>query len=122
MIELIPPILRDLYGISLLILLYQMIAAAAGMGDDAAHVVRVESIKDIKEVLSIRGMSLGKFVRKVEHEYGILLEMREEILDRELIILWHVDELDILQFEELLPLSKNRSEEVFVHHDIWREV
>ena len=67
-------------------------------------------------------MTLGILVWEVHHEDGILLEVREEVLDRELLILWNTNELDIIKFEELLFVCKNRSKEVFVHHDVWRKV
>ena len=99
-----------------------MVATAAGMSDYLAHILRVESIENVKEVLSIRGMTLGILIRKVHHEDRIILEVGEEFLDRELLILWNVDHFDFRKFEELLLIGKNCSEEVFVHHDFWRKI
>ena len=99
-----------------------MVATAACMSNYFAHILRVESIEHIEEVLSIRRMSLGKVVWKILHELGILHEMREEVLYRELLILWYIDELHIDKFEELLLISKNCSKKVFVHHDFWRKI
>ena len=99
-----------------------MVTTAAGMSDYLAHILRVESIENVEEVLSVRGMTLGILVWEVHHEDRIILEVGEEFLDRELPILWYVDHLDICKFEELLPIGKNCSEKVFVHHDFWREI
>ena len=99
-----------------------MVTTAAGMSDYLAHILRVESIENVEEVLSVRRMTLGILIRKVHHEDRIILEVGEEFLDRELLILWYVDHLDICKFEELLLVCKNCSEEVFVHHDFWRQV
>ena len=99
-----------------------MVTTAAGMSDYLAHILRHESIENVEEVLSVRWMTLGILVWEVHHEDRIILEVGEEFLDRELLILWYVDHLDIRKFEELLPIGKNCSEEVFVHHDFWRKI
>ena len=99
-----------------------MVATEASMSNYFAHILRVESIENVEEVLSVRWMTLGILIREVHHEDRIILEVREEFLDRELLILWYVDHLDIRKFEELLLVSKNCSEKVFVHHDFWRKI
>ena len=99
-----------------------MVATAACMSNYFAHILRIESIENIEEVLSVRRMTLGILIRQVHHEDRIILEVREEFLDRELLILWYVDHLDIRKFEELLLISKNCYEKVFVHHDFWRKI
>ena len=99
-----------------------MVATATSMSNYFAHILRVESIENVEEVLSVRRMTLGILIRKVHHEDRIILEVGEEFLDRELLILWYVDHLDIRQFEELLLVSKNCSKEVFVHHNFWRKI
>ena len=99
-----------------------MVATATSMSNYFAHILRVESIENVEEVLSVRRMTLGILIRKVHHEDRIILEVWEEFLDRELLILWYVDHLDIRQFEELFLVCKNCSEKVFVHHDFWRKI
>ena len=92
------------------------------MSDHSAQVVRIESVKHVEEVLSIGWMPLRKLVWEVHHEGLILLEVRHEVLDRELLILWDNNELYICEFEECFPLCKNCTKEVFIHHDVWREI
>ena len=99
-----------------------MVATAACMSNYFAHILRIESIENVEEVLSVRRMTFGILIRKVHHEDRIILEVGEELLDRELLILWYVDHLDICKFEELLLVCKNCSEKVFVHHDFWRKI
>ena len=64
-----------------------MVATAACMSNYFAHILRVESIENVEEVLSVRWMTLGILIRKVHHEDGIILEVWEEFLGRELLIL-----------------------------------
>ena len=99
-----------------------MVATAAGMSDYLAHILRHESIENVEEVQSVRRMTLGILIREIHHEDGIILEIGKKFLDRELLILWNVDHFDFRKFEELLLISKNCSEKVFVHHDFWRKI
>ena len=99
-----------------------MVATATSMSNYFAHILRVESIENVEEVLSVRRMTLGILIREIHHEDGIILEIGKKFLDRELLILWNVDHFDFRKFEELLLISKNCSEKVFVHHDFWRKI
>ena len=54
----------------------------------------MDRVEDVKEILSRRTLILGILVRKEGHHSGILLELRIEILDRDLVVVRHLDLLD----------------------------
>ena len=56
------------------------------------------------------------------HQLGVLFEAAVDVDDAELVILRHLNELDITECQQLLVLGKDLSEEVLVQHAVWRDV
>ena len=55
----------------------------------------MDGIHDIEEVVSRRPFVLGVDTREVRGEFGVLLEVRPEAPDRQLVIVRHLDKVDV---------------------------
>ena len=67
-------------------------------------------------------LSLGVFVRKVGHKDRIFVQLGIQGSYRKLVILRHLDFLDVILLEQLLPPGKNGLQEVLVHNVLGRHV
>ena len=63
------------------------------MSNHIADVLRVHGVEDRVEVGSVGVAVLGVLVLQVSHHGSIVFELGEDMLDSELVILWHSDEL-----------------------------
>ena len=66
------------------------------------NVLFVDCVHDIEEVGSVGHPALAQPVRKVLHEFGPLLRRGPEVTHRQLVKCGHVDELDGVEWKELL--------------------
>ena len=85
------------------------------MFDKFCSILGHKRVHDVPEVFSVRHTSFRKMIWKVPHESFVFLHLRPKAEDRQFIVLGHVDSLDIIEFKQLLLLSENFFEEVFVH-------
>ena len=85
-----------------------------GVLEDLREVLGVECVHDIEEVLPWRPLVLRKSVWKERQELFVVLEGWPEVLDRQLVVVRHLDELDRGLFHQLLLAREHFSEEVFV--------
>ena len=70
---------------------------------DLVEVLRLQSVKDVEEVLARRTLAGWIGVGEILHELHILLEMRPERLHRQLVVMWDVHLLDLgLLHQQLL--------------------
>ena len=84
------------------------------MRDDLLQIFRVQRIEDVEEIFSRWALVLGVYRRKESEEVGVLLQLWPESLDSDLVVLGHVDVVDIRLLQELLLAGENLFEEVLV--------
>ena len=102
-LELLLPELGDADGLLLLVHAGAGHPLDVGVVHDLAQVLRVDGVEDVEEVLPRRPLVLRVLGREVLHELGVLLELGPEAPDRELVVMRHLDVVDVgLQNERLL--------------------
>ena len=84
------------------------------MSHDFGQVLWVHGIQDVEEIISRRALIFWIDARKVLSKLDVLLEIGPEAADRKLIVLWHLDLLDLLLLEELLLAGQYFLEEILV--------
>ena len=113
-LELFLPELRDLDGLALQLRSLGRHSLRVGVLEDLRKVLGVECVHDIEEVLPWRPLVLRKSVWKERQELFVVLEGWPEVLDRQLVVVRHLDELDRGLLHQLLLAREHFSEEVFV--------
>ena len=82
----------------------------------------VDGVEDVKEILP-RGTFVGRIsVREERHHVGVLLELGVDGLDRELVVLGHLDGFDVGLAHQLLLAGEHRLQEVLVDGALLRQV
>jgi hypothetical protein len=76
----------------------------------------------IEEVVSVYLSTFWKLIRHVSLELWVFDHLWPKVLNRELVILRHINPLDFLHGEEGLFFSENLFEEILVHADFRRYV
>ena len=84
------------------------------MSNHIAHVLRVHGVEDRVEVGSVGVAVLGVLILQVSHHGRIVFELWEDVLDSELVILWHSDELALCHRQQLLVSFEHLTQEVTV--------
>ena len=84
------------------------------MVKDLLEVIGLDCVEYIKKVLTRWASTLRVNVGKVLHKFTVLFEIRPQCLDRDFIIMWHRNVVDLLLLEQLLLLSHDKFEEVLV--------
>ena len=82
----------------------------------------MDSIQDVEEIVPWRTLVLGIGRRKELGEIGVLLQIRPEAPDRELVIVRNGDPIDLSLLEELFLLNQDLLEEVFSDKLLFRQV
>ena len=82
----------------------------------------MDSVEDIEEVVPRWTFAHRELVREVAGHGLVLLELRPDGLDRERIVVGHLDGADLGLLEELLLAGQDILEEVLVHDGLVREV
>ena len=82
----------------------------------------MHGVQNIKEVVARRTFILGICSGEVLGEVGILLKIWPEAAHRQLVVVGHLDILDLRLLEELLPSCEDILEEIFVDYGLIREV
>ena len=90
--------------------------------DKLLDILWIQSMQDVEEVWAVWVAAFGQAIGKVGHQLGVLFEAAVDVDDAELVILRHLNELDITECQQLLVLGKDLSEEVLVQHAVWRDV
>ena len=84
------------------------------MVHDLLEVVRVQGVEDVEEVVTRWSLAGWVLVGEVRHEDRVLLELRIQSLDGQLIVMWHYDILHLYFLEELLLTNQDILKEIFV--------
>ena len=79
-------------------------------------------VENIEEILSRWSFAGWVFVKEVLRELGILLELRPQVLNRKLIIVWHRDLKHLSFLHEVLLARKDVFQEVFVDDILIRQI
>lgn len=86
------------------------------------EILWVEGVEDIEEVFSWRRLAGRVLVRQVRHHPGVLLQIRVQGLHRDLLVVGHLDLLDLGLQQELLLAHEDILQEVFVDEVLGRQV
>ena len=81
---------------------------------DLLEIVRLQRVEYVEKVLSWWTSTVRVNIGKVLHKFTVLFEIRPQCLDRDFIIMWHRNVVDLLLLEQLLLLSHDKFEEVLV--------
>ena len=92
------------------------------MGEDLLEIVWHLRVHDVKEILAWWSLVLRILGGEVLHEVGVLLHLRPERLDGDLVVLGDVDVVHLLLFEELLIFCEHLLEEVLGHALLFGQV
>ena len=84
--------------------------------------VGVQRMEHVKEVFPRRPFILGKVIGKVSSEQIVVLELRLELLHRELVVVGHMYVAHVCLLNEGLLVRENLLEEVFVDRGLVRQV
>ena len=82
----------------------------------------MQSVQHVEEIVARWALPLRVLVREVRDEPGVLHELRIEGLDAQLLVLRHLDFLDLGLLEQMLLAGQDLLEEVLVHLAGRREV
>ena len=121
-VEQLPPLIADGDGIVLPVWAIGGEALTLGVRDQLGHVVGVEGVHDVEEVLAGGIASLGQRVGEVLLELGVVLEVRLQVDHAQLVVLRHRDEPDVLERHQLLLVRQEEPQEVLRDHGLRRDV
>ena len=92
------------------------------VGHDLLQVLGVHRVEHVEEVASGWVLVLGEIVGEVQHEGLVLRQRRPQLLDRQLVVLRHLDGGDGPLLQQLLLLGEDRLEKIFVDLRLRRQV
>ena len=121
-VQLLPPLLRNDYILSRLCLSGDRVTLLVGVLYQPSDVLLVERIEHVPEVKPVWQSALRQLVGEVGQEVGLVFGEWIHVLDGELVVDRHVDELDLPELEQALIAAEHRLEEVLVHHGLRRQV
>ena len=85
------------------------------MRDHIAYVLRVHGVEDRVEVGSVGIAVFGVLVLQVSHHGGVVFELGEDMLDSELIILWHSHKFTFAHFKEFLLTLEHLAQKIAIY-------
>ena len=91
LVEIVPPFLVDTNSLCLSSCSLCTEPLLLGMLDHIFDMLRVDCIEHGKEVLAIRIPILRIDVLQILHDFRVPFELRVDMLDTQLIVLWYVD-------------------------------
>ena len=117
-LELLLPVLGHLDGLVLLHHTINRHSLLGGVVHDLAEVVGLLGVQDVEEVISRWSLALSILVWEVAHEERILLHQRVDVLDAQLLVLGHLDVLDLVLLVEVLLTLDHLLQPVLVAHGL----
>ena len=111
-VQVVPPLLRDGHRLALVGLSFTGKPGSIGMRDQLRNVLWMDSVEHCVEVRSIGLPVPCVLVLHVPHNFWVLLELGENVVNTELVELGDVDELAFAHFEETLLAFENLAKEV----------
>ena len=82
----------------------------------------MEGVQDVEEVLSWGALALWKSIRDEHHELLVRLEIREELLDRELVIMRDADGVDVGLLHQHLLAHQDVFQEILCYDRVLRQM
>ena len=122
MLQLICPFLCEIDILLLLGLLVDRISLALRMSYQLFYPFWVKCICDVEHVLSIALSSFGIFIWKIVFKAWKFNELRIQVLNGELIKLWDLDELDLVQLHQMLFSLEDFFNEILGAHLVWHHI
>ena len=116
------PLRRDQYLVSMVSLISNGISLLLCVADHALHVRWINKVVDIEGVGTIRNSPFRVPVGEVLKHLHVLLDLRVDVLDAELVELGHVDRPELGHREQALLVGKDLLEEVLVDHRVRGQV
>ena len=113
-LELIKPLVSDLDCLLLADNTLSAVPLLGCMVHNLLKILRVKGVEYIEKVLSWWTSTFRINVGEILHKFTVLFEIRPQCLDRDFIIMWHRNVVDLLFLEQLLLLSHDKFEEVLV--------
>ena len=92
------------------------------MVEDLLEIVWHLRVHDVEKVFAWRTLVLRILGGEILHEVGVLLHLRPERLDGDLVVLGDMDVVHLLLFEELLIFCEHLLEEVLGHASLFWKV
>ena len=83
-----------------------------GMLHDLCQIFRMEGVQDVEEILPGWALAPREPIREEHHELLVRLEIREELLDRELVIMRDADGVDVGLLHQ----------HILAHQDVFQEI
>jgi hypothetical protein len=90
--------------------------------DQGLDVVGMERVEDVEEVLPARVAALRQLVGEVGLEVRVVLHLRCQAHDAELVVLGHGGGADVPERQQLLLAPEELSKEVLRDHEVGRHV
>ena len=76
----------------------------------------------VPKILSVRKAALRKMIREVLRQLWVVFHERIDVFDGKLVVDWHVDVADLVDFEQLFQPAEDLLEEVFIEHRVRRHI
>lgn len=92
------------------------------MGHDLPQVVGVNRVEHVEEVLSRWALVLWIRVREVLRKLLVVLELRVQLTDAQLVVVGDRDLINCDLLEQLLLAAQHSLEEVLVHGRLIRQI
>ena len=113
-LQLFKPLVGDLNGLDGLCVVLFSSTHCLRVHHDVPNVVSHESVHDVEEVRAAGEPCLWAWRREVPHELFVGPHLRPQVLNRQLVVHWHVDGLDLAELHERLRAREDFLEKVFV--------
>ena len=84
------------------------------MRHDLSQVVWIYRVQDVEEVVSGGAFQIWIFILEVDVEGCIILHLRPQLVHRQLIPMWNMDEVNLLLLQQSFLICEDISEEIFV--------
>ena len=118
LVQVIPPLPADLHDLVLVCFSLCWEPFAVCMLYHLADILGIHSVEDCKKILAVREPVLRIFILEELIDLRIVFEPGIKDLDRELIVLWHVDLLGFWLWKKLFLPFEHLLDEVAIHRGI----
>lgn len=115
LVEVVPPFFVDSHILCRSSLALSRESLGLGVLDHLPDMLRMHRVQHCEKVFSIRLPVGWIIILQILHHFGILLELREDVLDAEFVVLGHVHRALLADLEQLLITPKHSSDKVTVH-------
>ena len=115
LVEVVPPFFVDSHILCRSSLALSRESLGLGVLDHLPDMLRMHRVQHCEKVFSIRLPVGWIIILQILHHFGILLELREDVLDAEFVVFGHDHRTFLTDLEQLLITPKHSSDKVTVH-------